>query len=66
MLLICLAAVQKIDPPAPTTHFMHGSDVAPDPEGTDALQLTSMMPLCVTSSNLFLSNDVLDVKRWLM
>ena len=65
MLLLCLAAHQRVSPPATTTHFMHGSDAAPDPEGASALLPTALLPACIVSSNLFLCTSVQDVHIWL-
>lgn len=65
MLVLCLSAHQRVSPPAATTHFMHGSDAAPDPEGSDALLPTSLLPPSIVSSNLFLCTSVQDVQIWL-
>jgi hypothetical protein len=65
MLVLCLAAHQRVSPPATTTHFMHGSDAAPDPEGSDALLPAALLPSSVVSSNLFLCTSVQDVQIWL-
>ncbi len=65
MLVLCLSAHQNTTPPATTSHFMHGSDAAPDPEGSAALQHAVLLPASVMSSNLFLCMSVQDVQIWL-